>query len=91
MAKLFRDDWWLASGPLRYGPRALQFLPYTPDAERDADHAIFSSCGLIPPSHGSTQATFTSIGDLLGRSLQSRRLAAFAELGTSILTQSGYE
>lgn len=87
IAKFLKRDWWQAAGPRKYGHRALRILPYTPDGERD----------VVPGSWSVTSAKFASlattndIGDLLGKTLQSRRLASFLNIGHQWLKTEGFQ
>lgn len=81
LAKYVKHDWWQAAGPNKYGHTALRLLPYMPDKEQDVIPASWDIIRTEFKSFGTSK----DIGDLLGNTFQSRRLASFFDFGFDIL------
>lgn len=75
ITRFFKKDWWEAN--CRFGYRALRMLPYT---TTDGFGGVLPNAWDVPVVSMNEMGDADGMGDLLGRTLQSTRLAGF--LGT---------
>lgn len=76
ITRLFKDGWWDSN--LRFGYRAFRMLPYTTTDELGG---VLPTAWDVPPIMMTEMSDAASMGDLLGRSMQSSALAGYLGAG----------